>query len=91
MALSDGDGGSWVVMEARAGGSRSVWCWGLVRSGPGFDDVFFTEADGVTPADIDSPPQLLATLFVVPVATAPAGGRVVWGPAQEAWPEEATS
>jgi hypothetical protein len=71
--------GSWVVMEARAEGSmRPVWMWGLVRGGPGFEDVFFTEPDGVTPADIEAPPHALRTLFVAPLwADTP------WGPPPE--------
>ncbi|WP_162941571.1 hypothetical protein [Desertimonas flava] len=61
----------WVVMEAPIG-ARMVWAWGLVGDEPGFEQTYFTETDGHTPANIDDAPSKLgAVLFVVPAA---AGG-----------------
>ena len=54
----------WVVMEGKLG-SRIVWAWGLVTTGPGFDEVYFTETDGHTPADISEVPQIVKHLFTV--------------------------
>lgn len=56
----------WVVMEGKIG-SHTVWCWGLVTTGPGFDEVYFTESDGHTPADIPHVPPTTRHLFTVPV------------------------
>jgi len=57
---------TYVVMEARVG-SRNVWVWGLVTKGPGFDEVYYTEADGFTPAEITEVPRTARHLFTVEV------------------------
>ena len=57
---------TYVVMKARIGGSH-YWTWGLVTTGPGFDEVFYTETDGYTPANIDEAPSNLEHLFTVVV------------------------
>lgn len=69
---------TFVVMEARFG-SRTLWAWGEVGDGPGFEDVTYTEPDGFTLADVDSPPALGAHLFTVavPVECRPSAVRSI--------------
>lgn len=56
-----------VVMETFVGGAgrEPLWAWATVVDGrPGFEDVSFTRADGVTPVDAPEPmPRLGKVLF----------------------------
>jgi hypothetical protein len=46
----------WVVFEAKAG-SKTLWAWCQIgRQPPGFDEVLFTEPDGVTIVDAPTGP-----------------------------------
>lgn len=47
---------TWVVMEGRVG-AQTVWAWCLVGTGPGFDEVAFTEGDGMTVPELDEAPS----------------------------------
>lgn len=54
----------WVVCEVSLG-SVVVWGWGWLGVGPGFDEVFFTDRDGVSPVDPgDVAPVLGRCVFV---------------------------
>lgn len=60
-----------VVMEARTG-SRTVWAWCTVTTGPGFDSIAFTATDGITPVDPPREHQLGKHIFTVLVDVEPA-------------------
>lgn len=55
-----------VVMEATVA-NRKIWAWCTVTTGPGFDAVAYTMADGVTPVDLEGVdvPLLDRHLFTV--------------------------
>lgn len=55
-----------MVFETRDRG-HIVWAWCLLADGPGFDEVFFTETDGMTPADAPDPMRLERVVFTCPV------------------------
>lgn len=59
---------TWVVMEAASPSlpSKKVWAWCLSTGHAGFDDVSFTELDGVTPVDAPEGYRLGAFVFSVP-------------------------
>jgi hypothetical protein len=62
---------AWTAPDGQAADSRHtrwVQAWCLLRDGPGFDDIFYMESDGVTPAvlpDADPLPVLDDLLFAV--------------------------
>lgn len=59
---------AWVVMACRIGNSQHFWAWCRPsREHPGFEDIFYTERDGLTamsPAG-DTLPTLGEHLFTV--------------------------
>lgn len=56
---------SWVVFETRVRGT-TVWAWGLMGDGPGFDEVYFTAPDGTSPVEMSQPPAVFGRyLFTV--------------------------
>lgn len=58
---------TWVVMEVVMG-SEKVWAWGKASAdGPGFDEIYYTERDGFTAAEVAGVPALGAHLFTVTV------------------------
>lgn len=67
---------SMVVMEAHLSGHRrTLWAWCKVGDEPGFEEITYTEADGVTPVDgeseLDEPPALGRHVFTVPMGPTP--------------------
>jgi hypothetical protein len=61
---------TWVVFEAAdpAGPSHRVWAWCKLAYGPGFTEVAYTEADGITVPQLESAPERLGQhLFTVQV------------------------
>jgi hypothetical protein len=61
-----GDVTHWCVLEVELNHHR-FWMWGKVDQGPGFDDVYFTEEDGLTVPDVDDTPTINRHLFTVAV------------------------
>lgn len=60
-------GPRWVVMLAVVG-SESYWAWCQVSGGDGygFENIFYTETDGFSPADPGpTAPQLRTFLFAI--------------------------
>lgn len=56
---------TWLVFSTRIG-SKTVWSWCKLTTGPGMDEVYYTDEDGVTPAELEAAPTKLGTfLFLV--------------------------
>ena len=82
---------AWVVMKCRRGAREHFWAWCKVVPGhPGFDDIFYTQMDGMTahsPSGDDLPDMeqhLFTVVFPGEVAPAATRFQVEYGDTQPA-------